>query len=67
MARKSGLGKGLDILIPQGVMKNDDSEKKTEKERIQKALDYPYLRRLQNERNELFHFHERPQEIRCNS
>lgn len=31
MARKSGLGKGLDILIPQGVMKNDNSEKKAEK------------------------------------
>lgn len=35
MARKSGLGKGLDILIPQGVMKNDDSEKKTEKAKKQ--------------------------------
>lgn len=35
MARKSGLGKGLDILIPQSAMKNDNSEKKTERERKQ--------------------------------
>lgn len=37
MARKSGLGKGLDILIPQGVMKTDDSEKKTEQEKKRNA------------------------------
>jgi hypothetical protein len=36
-----------------------------EKARFPSAVDHPYLRRLQDERHELFHLHARPEAGRC--